>query len=353
MKKLMLVLLLLAVSIPSIYAVSVSQNGSVVIDTPVGHDLFLSGNSIAINAPVNGDVYAAGSTVDINAAVSGDVFAAGSTVNINAPIGGSVTLSGGQVIVGSDVHGRILAAAGTVTILGKALKVVAAGGTVTIGSTAVIEEYAYVAGGTVTNAGTIKGELRANANTLVNTGSAGSVEWQKTQTQANLAAISATLSLIGTIISILTTVGFLLLGLVLLKLFPKQFLAVHDQIVQSPVKNTVVGFVLIVVAAVVSVLLAISVVGLPFAAVFGMLFIIALLVSGLFVSLALGRQIAKLVNLKAGDMWLFLLGFLIITVLFYLPVVGWIIRVVAVSLGFGATFYALRQHWASIGISPP
>jgi hypothetical protein len=353
LKKLLIVLLLLAVSIPSIYAAGASQNGSVVIDTPVNHDLFVSGDTVTINAPVDGDVWAAGNVVNINAAVSGDVFAAGSTVNLNAPIGGSVVAAGGQVEAKGDVKGRIVAAGGTITLRGNALKVVAAGGTIRIESTAVIEKYAYVAGGTVTNAGTIKGELRVNANSLENTGTAGSVQWQKTQTQANLAGLTGALSGIGMVLSILTTFGFLILGIVLLRLFPKQFLTVHDQLVKSPIKNTVVGFLLIIAAAIVSVLLAITVVGLPFAAVFGMLFIIALMMSGLFVSLALGRKIGNLASLKASDMWLFVLGFVILTVLFYLPFVGWIIRVVAVSLGFGATFYALRQNWTSIRTTNP
>jgi len=353
LKKLLIVLLLLAVSIPSIYAADASQNGSVVIDTPVDHDLFVSGDTITINAPVDGDVWAAANTVNINAAVSGDVFAAGSTVKLNAPIGGSVVAAGGQVEAKGDVKGRILAAGGTVILRGNALKVVAAGGTIRIESTAVIEKYVYVAGGTVTNAGTIKGELRVNAANLENTGTAGSVEWQKTETQANLAGLTGALSGIGMILSILTTLGFLLLGIVLLRLFPKQVLTVHDQLVKSPIRNTVVGFLLIIAATIVSVLLAITVIGLPFAAIFGMLFIITLMVSGLFVSLALGRKIANLANLKASDMWLFVLGFLILTVLFYIPFLGWIIRAVAVSIGFGATYYALRQHWASLRTTPP
>jgi hypothetical protein len=40
------------------------------------------------------------------------------------------------------------------------------------------------------------------------------------------------------------------------------------------------------------------------------------------------------------------------TVRFYIPFLGWIIRVVAVSLGYGATFYALRQNWASLRTAP-
>jgi hypothetical protein len=353
LRKLLIVLLLLAVSIPSIYAADASQNGSIVIDTPVNHDLFVSGDTVAINAPVDGDVWAAANLVSINAAVSGDVFAAGSTVNLNAPVGGSVVAAGSQVEAKGDVKGRIVAAGGTLILRGNALKVVAAGGTIRIESTAVIEKYAYIAGGTVTNAGTIKGELRVNANNLENTGTAGSVQWQRTKTQTNLAGLSGALSGIGMILGILTTIGFLLLGIVLLRLFPKQFLMVHDQLVKSPIKNTVVGFLLIIAAAIVSVLLAITVIGLPFAAVFGMLFIITLMVSGLFVSLALGRKIASPTNLKASDMWLFVLGFVILTVLFYIPFLGWIIRVVAVSLGFGATFYALRQNWASVRTTPP
>jgi hypothetical protein len=95
-------------------------------------------------------------------------------------------------------------------------------------------------------------------------------------------------------------------------------------------------------------LLTITVIGFPVAAVMAMLFIVALMLSSLFVSFALGRTIVNLLNVKTNDMLIFILGFVILSLLFWIPVAGGLIRIVAVSLGFGAILYAVRENWERI-----
>lgn len=77
--------------------------------------------------------------------------------------------------------------------------------------------------------------------------------------------------------SVLFAVGFLILGLLLIRGFPPDlFAAVVGQVEKSPVLLTVLGFVAIVVSAIILVIIAITIVGLPpIALVAGMLFIVA------------------------------------------------------------------------------
>ena len=78
-------------------------------------------------------------------------------------------------------------------------------------------------------------------------------------------------------------------------------------------------------------------VGFPVALIMGMLFIMALMPSCIFVSFAVGRKIVDLfkINLKFNDLLIFVLGFVILSLLFRIPYAGVSIVVVAVSSGFG------------------
>ena len=86
----------------------------------------------------------------------------------------------------------------------------------------------------------------------------------------------------------------------------------------------------------------------------GMLFIIALMLSSIFVSFAVGRKIVDLfkvklkLNFKFNDLLIFVLGFVILSLLFRIPYAGVLIVIIAVSLGFGAIIYALRENWQNI-----
>lgn len=351
LRKLLVVLLLLAVSLSSIHAAQVPQSGSISIDAPVDHDLFLTGETITINARVNGDVLAAGGTVIINAPVNGDLLVLAQEVTVNAPISGTVTAVGWQVRIRADVGDRILAFGWTVNVGSRALKLVALGGTVQISVATVIEEYAYVAAGTVEHNGAVMGELRVVTNDFQGSGIAGKTIQEGFGGQLPIwlsvifRDVTGPYASVLVTFNILITLGFLVLGLALLVTFPRQFSSIHGMVLRSPVRNAVTGFLLIFGAGVTCVLFAVTLVGLPLAAILGMLLFASTMVSNLFVSLAIGKKVVGTINLKAHDAWAFVLGFLILSVLSSLAVIGWVIYVVAVSLGLGAIFYTVRENW--------
>ncbi len=300
----------------------------------------LSGDQVRVDSPIEDDVFAAGGEININAPVD-SVVIAGGNISINAPVNGDVFVAGGQVSVNSDVKGKIVAAGGNIDIKGNARNVVMAGGNVSIHSTAVISRDAVIAGGSVNNAGRIGRNLTVRAENFQNTGSAGNVDFKKSEFSQSLRRAIA-------VFQILITIGFLILGIIFIRLLPAQFFKVEEEIRKSTLLKTLVGFVLIIVSVVVIFLIAITVIGIPVAAVMGMFFIIALMLSTLFVSFTLGKKILDLLKLHADNIWIFVLGFIILNLLLRIPYVGWIIQVIAVSLGFGAVCYVMREVWQGI-----
>ncbi len=300
----------------------------------------LSGDNISVDSPMDDDVFAAGNTITINAPVAGVVLAGG-TIIINAPVSGDMFAAGGGIEVNADVGGKIVAAGGEIDLKGAAKNAVLAGGTVTIYPDAVISRDAVISGGTVSNAGTIIGNLTVRAEQFQNTGTAGHVDFQQTE---GLQGFQEAMN----VVHLLMIIGFLILGIILLKVFPAQFVSVEEEVRKSLLRDTVVGFALIIVSILAIFILAITVIGFPVATVLGMLFIIALMLSSLVVSFALGRTIVDALSIKTNDILIFILGFVIVSLLFRIPYAGWFIRIVALSLGFGAIMYAVRNNWQRI-----
>ena len=316
----MLICLVLLLLPAGVSALATSSGGQVVIDEPVNDDLFVSGGMIEINAPVD-SVVAAGGTIIINAPIAGDAIAAGGTITVNDRIGGKLVAAGGDITVNGEV--------GTNAVL--------TGGTVTLGPGAAIARDAMISGGQVVNAGTVAGNLTVRAQTFDNRGTAGNLD-------IHLSDPDREFSRIFHIFGIIFTLGMLILGLLLLHTMPSRFLAVEEDVRESALLKTIAGFFGIILAFILLILVSITVVLLPIALLLWALFFTGLLLSTLFVSLALGRVIVRLLKREAPSWQLFILGFVILNLAFRIPVAGIIVLLISVSLGSAAFFHAIYQN---------
>ena len=123
---------------------------------------------------------------------------------------------------------------------------------------------------------------------------------------------------------------------------------------KSIIKNTVMGFLLIILFVVVILLSAITVVGMPVSA-FGLLvLLIGLILASIVVSFTLGKKILELLGRKSsGDInniSSFLIGFAILNLLYIVPIpyFGQIVQVIVTTMGFGAICYTVRRGRSTI-----
>jgi hypothetical protein len=316
-----LAVLIVMLLIPAgVHALALYSDGTVTISEQVQDDVFASGGTVTVNARVS-SLTAAGGTITINAPVDGDVIAAGGTVTINAPVGGKVLVAGGTVEVNAPV--------GTNAVI--------AGGMVTLTDASVIRKDALISGRTVSNAGHVGGNLTVSSQDFSNTGSAGKVVYTPQETDMGLRGLFR-------LFVVLWTIGMFILGLLLIHLIPARFGVVENAVRTSPVIRIIVGFFAIVVLIVILVLLSFTVVLLPLTLGSGMLFLIGLLISTLFVASALGRTIAGYAKWEPKTWQAFTLGFIILAILTLIPVIGFIVIVIAVSLGFGGILFAVWDN---------
>jgi hypothetical protein len=298
--------------------------------------LFLSGSDVVIAEPIDDDVIASGGRIAVEAPIE-SLIAAGGEIVIRAPVRGDVILAGGTVTLDANVGGKVIAAAGAVDINASVGRnVLCTGDTVTLGSNATVGRDAHISGRTVSNAGAIAGVLSVSAESLQNIGTAGSVEFQQREMDD---------SLIPGAVSIFTAVGFLLLGLVLIRFVPLQFDAVVGTLAGRPVINTLVGLGLTFGGVIACLILAITIVGLPFAVLIGVLLILSFMLAGLFVSAWIGGLIADRFSPAMSPYWRFVSGFILFQIVLFIPVLGFFVQVLAVLLGTGAAFETLRTSF--------
>jgi hypothetical protein len=300
-----------------------------------------SGQQVSIDSPVADDVFAAGGTITVNAPID-SLVAAGGTITLNAPVKGDVIAAGGRIIANNNIGGKLVAAGGTVDVNGDVgTNAVLTGGKVTINPRSTIGRDAEISGGTVTSSGHIMGNLSVQSQNFYDSGTVGG-KTSYVQTR------QPSLSKIFTILGILFSIGWLILGLLLLKIAPLRYRIVEDEVTKSPVIKLVVGFVGLVVAGIALIILAITIIGLPIALVSGLFVIIGIIFSVLFVSSAVGRLLFRWLKVEIQDWHAFVAGFVVLSILFRVPLAGIIIFILTICLGFGTLLYAVHGHWKSI-----
>lgn len=279
--------------------------GTVIVHGTVEGDLRAAAGTVLVDGTVTGDVEAVAGNVRIDGRVGGDVSAAGGNVLVdrNAVVGGSVDASAGNVIVGGVVAGDVRAAAGSVILAPSA---------------SIRGDVSYAVGesGRFANRGAaVDGTITRNE------GLAPDV-FRLPEPPASALAV------FGFVVN-------LLLGAFLLVVLPGLSAGVAERAVDRPVRMAAIGLLALVAAPIVLFLLAITIVGLPFALAGIVLLGVVLWVGSVYGRLAVGVWVTGLAGIE--DRWIALVaGLLVIGVLGRLPWVGWVFAGVALVLGLGA-----------------
>ena len=131
------------------------------IDDGVGHTLgsnrFAAGGSVTVSAPTAGSLFAAGARVTVEAPVDGDAYLAGAHIELRAPIARRLTAAGAQLIVSGNVeHNAWLA-----------------GASVEVRPGARFGRRVAMAGGALSMAGAVAGDLQMAGGEAVLNGSVG------------------------------------------------------------------------------------------------------------------------------------------------------------------------------------
>jgi len=335
----------------------------------VNKDYFAAGGIVEISGTVNGDVYAFGGQVLVDGKVNGDLIAAGGVVRISGDISQDARVGGGQVTISGSIGRNLTVGGGNIELAEKAVvrgSVIAGGGNISLASP--IGGNAKVGGGNLTVSNKIAGDLEASISSLRLTSKsqiggnltyfsdqkasidkeakvAGSITQKKPAevarpSPAKILGIFTGISLFLKIISFVST---LILGLLLLKFFPKYSRDVVYTLRKRPWVSLGIGFAALILIPIIFVILLVTVVGIPLAFILLALYLISLYVARIFVIFWSGVILFERTGRRVHEVWAFILGLVIYSLLTLIPIIGGIITLFVVLFGLGAAILTKRD----------
>ena len=331
-----------------------AAGGKVIIDGTVNGDVYAAGGAVEISGAINGDLLVAGGDVTVNGTISDDIRAAGGSVRIDGKVGNNVTVAGGNVSLGrkAEVSGGVIAFAGNVQVSGSVAKdliayagTAAVSGTVGGGVNFHGEEFTTLPGAKV--AGSAKIWLEDESRMKIADGTvSGKVDFEKLVGKQSPTILGHSRGMFW--FKILWTVWLFLTGLILFVFFRRVFGKYRAVLRQSTLSTVLWGIAGIVVLPIVMLILAITIVGLPFAILILDLSFWLVYLSQLSTALLVGDLIFR--NRESAGwapFWSYTVGLLIVQALTFIPFVGWLIVIIGLVLGFGALELLVGEGYKS------
>lgn len=316
-------------------------------------DLYASGGTVLVSGTVQGDLIVAGGTVTINGTIAEDLRVAGGTVLVNGPVNGEVTVTGGTVTFtsASRVGGSVVAFGGTLNIQGNVGgNIIGAAGTVSldgnVGRNVTLDAGTLNIPATASISGSLSAMVGNTASVAPEARIAGGRDIQMSEAMRDGEDNQRRAGLLGALgLSFLTDflLGSLMAiagGSLLLYLLPRLFTQSAEAIENVPLASAGWGLAFLLLVPILFIVLLVSVVGVPLAFIILFLWIIDLIVAPWIAAYALGRLIAG----RTDAEWLtnsfiqLIVGVVVLNFIGLVPVIGWLIKFIAMIMGMGALF---------------
>lgn len=327
---------------------------------------FFSGDTVVLTENLEGDVFVAGGRVRVEGAIDGDLIVAGGDVTLSGQVTQDVRVAGGTILISGPVGGNITAAGGTITLENESVvgnSVVVVGGS--INTQGLIAGQAWLAGGTLVTDNAFGSDLKIWSNSLTMlsaTTVAGSLTAELGQEpeisdqaqfqqeprislQERVDPSPLDFHKIAIIPTIFLATMNLTLGAILLYFFPRLTQKLTNSVVKGPATTLGWGFVHFLLVPVFIIFLAITIVGMPLAALLGLSYLASLLVGSLVSAMAIGSKFSSMSsgNALSDPYAQLVVGVVVLSILGMIPFVGPIISLISLILGLGAIFIAFKS----------
>ncbi|SEW26196.1 bactofilin family protein [Natrinema salifodinae] len=295
------------------------------------------------------DLEAFGGTVVVHGTVTNDVEAVGGDVTIarTGEVGGDLEGAGGSVTIAGTVDGDVDVGAGSLTITEEGT--VGGGVTAGVGSATIdgtIEGDAEIGAETIRlgESASIAGDLRYDGDLEGNTDAvAGDIEEDSSLGVDVAPTIQPFASWLFVAYALAVN---LLLGAILLALFPRFSDGVADRVAHSTLRSGLVGVGALIGIPALLLALAITVVGIPLSIAGWFAFALLVWIGLIYGRFAIAAWLLSLIGL--GNRWLALVvGLVAFAALSRVPVpiVGEVINLIVLLLGLGALVRGLYSRW--------
>ena len=332
----------------------------------VNDDIYAGAGTVSISGTVNGSVIAGGGTITVSGTITRDLILGGGTINVTGHVGGSIIAAGGNITVNGPIAQDLVVTGGTIDVgsgatIGRDL--VVAGGSATV--SAPIARRVQMSSGSLTLRNRVGGDVRGRVDHLKLDGAqvGGNLDYTSNNSveQVNGAHVTGTITrhtptdrggdagngFLGWLRGL---IGIFALGLLLIFLLPGLSSRAIDTERAQPWASLGIGAGILVITPIVA--LIVFVIGILIGGWWLGLLLIPLWILALAVGFAIsGFLLGRLIFARLGwggyhDAFALLGGLFVLTIVGLIPVVGWLIGLVAVLLGAGAlALVVTRRAW--------
>ena len=303
---------------------------NITIGGVITDDAIIAAETITLSGTVGDMTIAAGDSITISGELQGDLFIVGNDIRITqeAVIRGNVVIAGNEILIENGLF------EGWVRIYGNDVTL---GGTIQRYVELYINEISFTEDYNPLGATTIISYQDIDAETLPNA-------------PENLTIIVEEQGGWGImlLIRLWASVSVLIIGFLLLIIFPQSSVDLYRFSKEHYLKNTGIGLLLFLGIPIISILLLLLFFTIPLAILIWMLYAIALLISYLLVALLLGTTVIRYFKTEsfADHYWGLMVGMAFIFLLTTIPYAGPLINIILVFFGLGSL---LRYFWKMRG----
>lgn len=313
-------------------------------------DYFAGGDAVTVSGTVNGDVYVGGGSITIDGTVNGDVLVAGGTIKISGTVNGDVRAAGGTIIISGPVSGNVTLGAGTVHVLETGLiSGSLVGGVGTLDLAGPVGRDVTLGVGALRLDSSIGGDLNYWSEAELTESETASVAGETTfslppEGKHEYKPIAA--AMIGAAITfyVIMILGILIVGAIFIKAAPRYTSSAIDIATQNPWLSLLVGFGAMILIPAAIIALFISVLGIPLAITSLLAFVLFLMFSKIFTFIFLGALTLRIFTKNKNLYGSLFLGALVYSILYLIPLLGWIAQSLLWLISFGALLIHHRNH---------
>ena len=329
-------------------------------------NLYVAGGNVSVSSDVLGDVLAAGGNVSISGNVSEDIAVAGGSVTILGDTEGDVRVAGGNILIVGNVSGELVITGGSVMIAPDVLvkkDLIIAGGQIVIEGD--VEGDVEVVGGVLTINGHLMGDVKARVEERITLGSSSVIDGNLAYSAKNTEVLKVnegavvngeTMSdivvptvdtddaenILATIMGALVLLKFvvhLVVALVLVWLFRRFSNSVVSEALENPLSMLGKGFITLIVMPVAAILLLVTIIGVPLSLMTMLAYGLVVSITCIYAGIVAGAWLSKMIHKSEQIMITWgnvFMGVLLLTILGFIPFIGWIIGLLIFLVTFGS-----------------
>lgn len=348
-KKRVLALLTLALFVPSVALAAQFKTGdspNVSASETINDDLYITGGDVSVDGTVNGDVIAAGGMVTVTGTVKGDLIVAGGSLNLRGTVEDDLRAAGGSIRIGGKVNDDLIVGGGDVRIerdstVGGDTKL--GGGQVAIaGKTNTVE--AAVGKLTVANTAEINGDLRYWSDEKISVAEGAKISGTTEQKMVERKDEGEGKWRKGGVGVVLGIIGTALFAWLFSLIVSNKTHAVAETMKAQFGPNLLWGFLSLIAIPAAAIILMITVIGLPIGILTMLAFPLIVYLGWLMTVLTVGYWVYRWITKqeKVGSWVYALVGAVVLVLLGFIPVLGWIVVALVFLASLGGM---LRLDW--------